>query len=227
MNKDIRSFFDYLNEKCNYIVLRNWDNIFNGDLYSEGHEDIDILCDSLEKFVALTKAERIHQERNRDNFIVSLEATKIRIDVRWVGDGYYPKEMERAMLQRRVFDYQGIFIPERKDFYFSLAYHAFIQKPQLSVEYERRLNSLRDSVSDVADSLSYSVLLEELRNYMISNSWKVEYPNDPGVFLNPRVMKLFPVEANLFRVANRSLFIIKRTVSSSFGRLLRRIKSDF
>lgn len=209
MNKEIKAFFDYLNENCTYIVLRNWDNLFENDIYTKGHEDIDILCDDLNKFVSLTNGHRIHQENSRDNFIVFWNTIKVRIDVRWVGDGYYPEEMERAMLVNRVQNQQGLYIPNCMDYYYSLLYHALVQKPILSEEYITKLNSFKKNELDPIREQPELKLLEELRDFLMVNRWQVEYPHDPGVYLNKRVMKLLPVGNDYLRRIKRDIFHIK------------------
>lgn len=210
MNNEIRNLFDYLNDNCSYIVLRNWENLFEKDIYTDGHEDIDILCEDREEFVSLIKAHRIHPENTRDNYIIQWNNIKVRVDVRWVGDGYYPSEMERVMLINRVRNQQGIFIPSRNDFYYSLLYHALVQKPFLSEEYMVRLMSIRQDKYDANREQIEPKLLEELRNYLIVNSLSIEYPNDPGVYLNKRVMKRMPVMNNHLRIINRFCFHSKR-----------------
>ncbi len=46
MQSELKELFGKLNQNCNYLVLRNWDNIFDNNLniYGNGHEDIDILA---------------------------------------------------------------------------------------------------------------------------------------------------------------------------------------
>jgi hypothetical protein len=223
MNNEIRNLFDYLNDNCSYIVLRNWENLFEKDIYSNGHEDIDILCENLEEFVSLTNAHRIHQENSRDNFIILWNTIKVRVDVRWVGDGYYPTEMERTMLTNRVQNQQGIFIPGKIDFYYSLSYHALVQKPLLSDEYIIKLNSLRQNKFEVIREQVELNLLEELRNYLIANSWQVEYPNDPGVYLNKRVLNQLPVSNNYIRIVKRDIFHVKRVLMGYIRRIFVRL----
>lgn len=220
MSNELRTLFDYLNANCKYIVLRNWDNLFEGVIYSKGHEDIDILCECLEQFISLTKAKRVHSERNRDNFIVTWKSTDIRFDVRWVGDGYYPKELEKIMLENRVFDQRGIFIPNPKDHYYSLAYHALIQKPKLSDEYKQRLCFLRQGFQEASITNVETVIKEDLEVYLASNRWQVDYPNDPGVFLNRRVMNQLPVKSHFIRRIRRALFLTKRTLIGYFKRFM-------
>ena len=52
---NIRELFDFLNDNCEYLVLRNWDELFNESIYSNGHEDIDVLCRDIKVFKSLTK----------------------------------------------------------------------------------------------------------------------------------------------------------------------------
>lgn len=223
MNKSIRDLFDYLNNNCTYLILRNWDSLDNENIYSDGHEDIDILCSSLKEFVNLTKPLRVHPESSRDNYFVSWNGDRIRFDVRWVGDGYYPKEMERLMLEHRVLNNQGFYVPNGKDHYYSLAYHALIQKTELSDEYKRRLSDICRALFNKDKDLTGAAILEDVRNYLLVNNWKVEYPSDPGVFLNKAIMKELPVRCSIFRCINRATFVAKQSFQSNWRRFLGKV----
>lgn len=223
MNREVKFFLDYLNDRCTYIVLRNWDNLAEDGVYENGHEDIDILCENLDQFVSLTKAERIHPEENRDNFIVPCGAIKIRIDARWVGDGYFPMEMEKTMLENRVYDQRGFYIPSQIDNYYSLSYHALIQKPLLSNEYKKRISKLRQPLFGTGIPLTEAIILNDLRTYLNTNHWEVEYPNDPGVYLNQKIVRQLPLNNNLSRIVYRLFFMVKRTLLSFFRRFLSKL----
>lgn len=212
----VKSLFNYLNDNCKYLVLRNWDNIFMDSINTDGHEDIDIMCYSLSDFVSLTGATRIHNEKTRDNFVVHWDGDLIRFDVRWVGDGYYPKLMEIEMLNNRVLNNQNIYVPVQKDYYYSLLYHALIQKPYLSEEYKNKLNLLRKQFGDNDVSLSENDLIQSLQLFIKDNNMRIVLPRDPGVFLNKRVMSGFPVEINLYRCLNRQILGVKQYLSYIF-----------
>lgn len=220
MKDNLREFFDYLNDNISYIILRNWEGVFDEGIYGVGHEDIDILCNDLNRFISLTGATRVHQEHNRDNFVVQIGSMKVRFDVRWVGDGYYPSTMEENLLNRRVFSSQSIFIPNEEDYYYSLAYHALIQKPSLSNEYLTKINEVRNHCMGISTYCSESEVLHDLRQYLQSNNWDVEYPCDPGVYINHYNLRNLPVNKKYFRLLNRFILLKKQIFLHYYHRVL-------
>lgn len=202
----IKDLFQLLNSRCCYLVLRNWDNIFDENIYGNSHEDIDILCDDLDSFVQLTNAKRIHQRTDRDNFIVEVGELKVRFDVRYVGDDYYPTEWQKIMLQRRK--QQGdLYVMSEEDYYYSLAYHALLQKPNLSLEYKEKLSSLfREDLSD-------EKLLTTLKAFLRENRFVIGVPKDPGVYVNWRLVNKIGYKSDFKRLINRMSFRLFSTVS--------------
>lgn len=213
-------FFDLLNKNCCYLVLRNWDNLLDDSIYGKGHEDIDILCDSLESFIKLTKANRVHKENKRDNYIVTFGNSVIRIDARWVGDGYYPIEMEKRLLADRRVNKQNIFIPNEEGYYYSLLYHALVQKRELSDEYSFKLNDVRKKILNTSINGCYDDFLNDLGAYLRANGLAVEYPRDPGVVINEKVIKSLPVNKRFLRALLRDLFVLKQRVLYYYKRVL-------
>ena len=213
-------FFDFLHTNCCYLVLRNWDNLLDDSIYGKGHEDIDILCDSLESFIKLTKANRVHKENKRDNYIVTFGNSVIRIDARWVGDGYYPIEMEKRLLADRRVNKQNIFIPNEEDYYYSLLYHALVQKRELSDEYSAKLNDVRKKILNTSINGCYDDYLKDLGAYLRENGLAVEYPRDPGVVINEKVIKSLPVNKRFPRALLRDLFVLKQRVLYYYKRVL-------
>ena len=69
-----------------------------------------------------------------------------------------------------------VFINNKQDYYYSLVYHAILQKKELSFDYLYRLN-------DMAKSLSIKAFDEKIRiisliEFMQSNHYAFTYPYD-------------------------------------------------
>lgn len=184
MGGELRQIFDKLNDGCPYIVLRNWENVLNDEAYINTEEDIDILCQNKEYVINLLGASRIHKNKKRDNFYVPVGSKRVRLDIRWIGDGYYPQNWEIKMLENRQMSNDGFYIPNSEDHLFSLLYHALLQKPHLSEKYYRITNGLYHNFKQGHD-MSEQELLSLLYRYLQSNSYKLTIPHDPGVLLNP------------------------------------------
>lgn len=226
MNNFLKDFFEYLNRNCTYLVLRNWDNLLDETMYGAGHEDIDILCSDIKEFITLTGAKRVHKERCRDNYIVSFGERQVRFDVRWVGDGYYPADWEAQMLERRVLNDQFIYVMELEDYFFSLLYHALLQKPSLSSEYLQKLNKTYNLLFESSGELGEKELLELLNDYLSRNGYCFEVTRDPGVFVNKTNVRHLPKKNNIYRLCNNELFRLKHILIGYYSRFVRRVKKS-
>lgn len=219
----IRDFFDYLNVNCDYLVLRNWDDIFDEGIYGSGHEDIDILCRDLQSFIDLTGAKRIHNSSYRDNFVVSIGNLKVRFDVRHVGDGYYPAMWEAKMLDNKVETEQHIYIMNTEDYVYSLSYHALIQKPSLSQEYIKKvLDAFHILEGHDIEMKDYDIL-KMLQSYCARNNYVLEIPNDPGVYLNKKNMANFVTVQDLSRSRRRAKLRVTQTFNYYVSRIISKI----
>jgi hypothetical protein len=216
----LKFFFSLLNNNCEYLVLRNWDDIFDETIYGKEHEDIDVLCRSVDEFKRLSNARRIHKSKYRDNFLVNIGGHDVRFDVRHVGDGYYPREWEDMMLKRRVLTDKGFYIMSQEDYAYSLTYHALLQKPELSKEYQAKIsNAFHQLNSNIAYS-TFSKLLEALLSYCQRNNYNIEIPSDPGVFINKKNFSDFKRSFNLGRLLRRKALHIRQLTEYYSRRLL-------
>lgn len=209
-NRDIRDLFNLLNKNCIYVVLRNWDDVFDESIYGTTHEDIDILCDDLEKFIKITGAYRVHKNKYRDNFIVPCGNLSIRFDVRWLGDGYYPKEMEEAILHKRLLNESDMYTPCPEDYFFSLAYHALLQKNKLSEEYLLKLNNIYSKITNDITVHEEGAFLKMLKDYLEEHKFRVTTPSDPAVYLNWANIHKLPYNNSFYREIRRYLYRFER-----------------
>ena len=210
MEGTLKDLFDTLNDRLDYVILRNWDDLFKKNVYELGHSDIDILCDNRLSFIELTGAKRIHKEKNRDNYIVPTECGDIRFDIRWIGDGYYPALWERQMLSRRVINEDMVYVLQPADHFYSLTYHALLQKKELSEDYFLKLTRLHDELCDESCSVEKQTLFLELREYLTKNKYKAEIPSDPGVYINYELFSAVPHSKGFLRTISRGCFNCKK-----------------
>lgn len=201
----IKQLFDCLNKNLDYLVLRNWDDLFEEKIYGDGHEDIDILCRDLESFFKLTGATPVFDSKYRNNYIVHIGTLKVRFDVRFVGDGYYPQKWEDDMLRKRKLNDVGIYIPSDEDYFYSLAYHALLQKPFFSEEYQKKVVEAYNVATHQEKMLDTKEIREMLIVFCNNNNYKVEIPSDPGVFLNSDNLKFFDFKNNFKRLTRKKL----------------------
>lgn len=206
----MRSLFELLNNECNYLILRNWDDLFNNVLYGNGHEDIDILCDNLSSFIKLTKAQRIHSNETRDNFIVCWGDKRIRFDVRWVGDGYYPAEWADSMLKKKMCNEMGVFVPCQEDYCYSLMYHALFQKKSFSSEYLKKIQQSYGTFNEKVRLRDEKEVLKLLIAYLNCHSYKYVIPSDPAVYINWKYVIKSPHLFKISALIKHVLYKIKK-----------------
>ena len=173
----VDELFNSLNEqRVGYIILRNFEEIENGLLFSSTHPDIDFLVSNRKKFSNIIGAEPRFIKDDGIHYKLSISNTEVIIDVRSVGDGYYDPRWEKSMLRNRVLHDGGYYIPSKKDYYYSLVYHAILQKKGLSCEYLNRLTQMAGILGIKANSERDH--LNILESFMKDNGYFYTYPYD-------------------------------------------------
>ncbi len=214
---NLDEFFDYINNKLEYVILRNWEEYsFTNLLNSE--DDIDILCRNKTNFINTVGAVPLHHAHKRGNYYINIGSHKIRIDIRYVGDGYYCREWEEKILKNRILDVKGFYIPNPDDYMFSLLYHALVQKPKLSFFYYKKLNIMFGGIKR-----NEAELLHVLKVYMDNNHFYVDYPLDIAVFLNMTNIcngKL-KINRNLKKELFSEIFRVYNRISRLFAKIIR------
>lgn len=173
---DIRQVFNLLNASgVDYLVLRNYEMMLSPELYVGDHADIDLLCDDSRKIVQVlgassTKDDGIH-------YFLNIRGQNVSFDLRQVGDGYYCEQWERDLLTRKKFTH-CFYVMSDEDYFYTLIYHAVLQKRKLSEEYKYRLLEMasRNGVSnEIKDEKGFICLLE---NYMKKKGYRFVYSHD-------------------------------------------------
>lgn len=179
----IDDFFVLLNGAgINYLVLRNHENLHDPEIYVDGHADIDLLCDSPQSIVELTGALPIVPSQSRTNddgihYRIYVHNKPVQLDLRHVGDGYYCTKWENDLLERKV-EKNGFYVMNDEDYFYTLAYHAIIQKRSLSHEYLNRLSHMAEGLSLQVDHYDQSSFLHLLQEYMSSHGYRFTYTQD-------------------------------------------------
>ena len=136
-----------------YVVLRNWDNL--PDSVELGvHSDLDLLVYDWEHFFEVFPMITEEYGLPRVRCKLEMEVGTIYMDVRHVGDGYYPKDFQKAILQTREFHENGFYTPNAIHHAVALAYHVVHHK-NMNV-YQRYLGDA--SVEDLLDALKQNTV---------------------------------------------------------------------
>ncbi|MEQ9463127.1 MAG: hypothetical protein RJQ10_05670 [Haliea sp.] len=179
----------YLNRTCRWLVLRNFENL--PDSLTE-ENDLDVLTDDMELFSAI--AGLVPRSGGLGHYTASISGEQISIDVRCLGDGYYPTLWEVDLLETRTWCDNAIPKPEPVHHFFSLLYHARLQKPSMSDRYVTVLTDLALQIR--FDDVAEETLRDDVRSasilsgFMKSRLYPVTRPVDYGVFWNRRFQRL-------------------------------------
>ncbi len=126
--------FSVLNDGCNYVVLRNFTDLFNQPI-SEEHSDIDLLVESYDDARRLLDATEVFAEKFRVQNKVAIDGLRLSFDLRYVGDGYLDGGWQKNILRNRVLANNGFYVPCDEDFFYSLIYHAVVNKNRIASNY--------------------------------------------------------------------------------------------
>lgn len=161
-------------EKCEYVILRNWEE-FPEALTLNGHEDIDLLCSDVEQTIQAMKAVPIR--KSNVHFAVTIGQRTISVDIRHIGDGYYDKDWETDMLFKRQKFKDLCYVLDSENYFFSLLYHALIQKPFIKEDYIERLTKFRGGI----ERKEFENILNE---FLRRKDYRATNTEDVQVFLN-------------------------------------------
>ena len=138
--KTIDEIFTSLNNAgCNYIVMRNFECFESGDVFVDGHDDIDLLCDDIRTVRKILDVRRRFKFPTVNSYCIKYNELIVHVDIRYVGDGYYDRKWQEDMLNKKCLINQNIYVPDFEDYFYSLIYHAIYQKKVLSDEYLNKL----------------------------------------------------------------------------------------
>ena len=113
--------FTTLNNHCNWSIIRNFEGL-NDDYHFQKEEDIDIICDNMNLFIAISNANKREEDLGHSSYSINIKDQKVFFDIREVGDKYFDPVWTINMLNNKT--YKG-FIPvlSDEDYFFSLLYH--------------------------------------------------------------------------------------------------------
>lgn len=180
--KSIEELFYVLNNAIDYVILRNHEPIPN-DYTVEGHGDIDFLVENKNYASYLTSARPAFKLESRVYHYIKIGDKEIPVDFRSVGDNYYDKIWELEILKNRVLSKNLFYVPSLLDQYFSLLYHAYIQKVAVKSDYYGKLsyyaglNGLKYN-KDIASAVS------QLDEFLYEKGYEYVRPNDHSVIFN-------------------------------------------
>lgn len=182
----------------NYVIMRNYSNLLSEELYISGHPDIDILCENSAELAETINAKQ-YKKDDITHYYIFIKNKVVSLDLRYVGDGYYPTNWQLNILQSKELHHDGFYVMNKLNYLYSLTYHAVIQKRAISKEYIDFLLKLSDEIGVKVDtSNQIKSLIENLEEYMINNNYNYTYTKDKTVVLNRKYISSHLIEKNIF-----------------------------
>ena len=136
-----------------YVVLRNWDGL-PYDVKLGEHSDLDLLVYDFNHFFEIFPEARLEHPAPRVRTKIPIADTYIYVDVRSIGDDYYPIDFQKAILNTREYNDSGFYTPDPIHHRIALAYHAVHHKNAIAKEYRAWLGDVK--VIDLLESLKKS-----------------------------------------------------------------------
>lgn len=166
----------------NYLVLRNYENMLSPKLFVGSHADVDLLCEKSKDIVKILNAiptRKDYDEILGDGIHYSLIIgdERVSFDLRQVGDGYYCDKWEKDLLRRKK-RHNCFYVMDDEDYFYTLIYHAILQKRHFSNEYKLRLSQMADSLQIQMNRYDEGCFISVLENYMRLNDYRFVYSND-------------------------------------------------
>lgn len=184
----VTEMFYALNNCINYAILRNYESLPD-EIYQNEHNDIDIICDSLEDAVYILNAKPVFEENYRVHYKTYVEDKVANFDLRHIGDNYYFIEMEKEILKNRVFNDKGFYTLNTSDYFYSLLYHALIHKEVFKDDYKIKLANMNIEQTDINTTIEEYAMI--LKKWMLSKEYIIVEPEDKTVMLNPKNVEFF------------------------------------
>ena len=178
----IQQLFYVLNNTIKYCVLRNYECLPH-EYTVEGHGDIDLLVEDKNYMAYLTLAKPLFTEPYRVYHTIRISDQDIPFDFRYIGDNYYDAPWEEHILDFRHLEKDLFYIPSLEDLFYSLLYHAYVQKHVVRHDYLPKLKSLGNKMG-----IGFLPNLENVFNlldgFMEKNEYEYIRPDDVSVVYN-------------------------------------------
>lgn len=191
-----QELFAILNYTTNYLVLRGFEKLPD----ENPDKDLDVLTDNYQRFASALGAFQPAHQMYKGNIKVNNE--NISLDIRYIGDKYYDTAWAKEMLQTKVIR-NKVFVPRNDHYFFSLLFHAKVQKSKVKEKYVGIFEELAENLNFVwfkSEKLSDDKAMGEILNgYFRTHYYFYEDPIDRAVYKNENVIKHIQSNRSLTR----------------------------
>ena len=180
--ESLEQLFYVLNNTLNYCVLRNFEGI--PEQYTlKGHDDIDLLVDHRKYTIRLTNAKQVFPQSYRVYHNILIKGIETAFDFRFVCDDYYDEKWEKEILSKRILRKNMFYTPDTLNCFYSLLYHAYIQKPYVKEDYHPKLEKYASEIGAVYDKNTINAM-GLLKMFLSQNCYRLKAAKDKSVYFN-------------------------------------------
>lgn len=191
-----------------YLILRNYENLLDDNIYVGGHEDIDFLCADYAEIVEILGAISNRKKADGTHYHIFVNGNRVNLDLRSVGDGYYCEKWQKEMLLNRRL-YKTFYVMSERDYYYSLIHHAILQKKVFTEEYHDRLKKMAENLGIFLCNHDSESFINNLQDYMLQNDYVFEYTIDPSIPLQYHLVNKSLIKSDKKRLRTRRVFLVK------------------
>src|SRR5690606_17042251 len=140
----------------------------------------------------IINGKKTYKKNYRVQYLVKVNRKNVYFDLRYIGDNYYDYKWQQNILYNKI-KYKDFYVPNDKNHFYSLMYHAFIHKPDLSEDYILRLIKMSSEIGfnySKKSFVEYKVL-DDMNNFMSIHAYDYVEPFDLSVFFNELVIRKF------------------------------------
>ena len=219
----VKEMFYVLNNCTSYAIMRNYESLPE-EIYNNEHNDIDIICESQEEAISVLNAEKVHEEDYRVQYKVKVEGKIANFDIRYVGDNYYYYKIEKEMIKNRILNEKGFYTVSNEDYFYTLLYHAILNKPEYSEDYQTKLAGMNTIHGDRIKNLDYAIKV--LNDWLIEKGYAIVKPVDRTVLFRNEVLEKFDEVLGIreIRIEEKMEYLEKEREDIE---LLKKAKQDF
>lgn len=205
----IVEIFKILNQNnIDYLILRNFENLLDDRIYVGGHEDIDFLVADSKEVIKALGAISNRKYEDFTHYHIYVGGNRVNLDLRSVGDGYYCENWQKEMLQNKK-QKECFYIMSDEDYFYSLIYHAIIQKKKFSEEYQQRLTLMGKALGLRIETNTQECFILCLEEFMVHKEYKYSYTEDPSIPLRFNLVKKKLIQKDFRRQFRRIIFFIQ------------------
>lgn len=198
------AMFAVLNCATKYVLLRNFETV----AVISSLDDLDFLTNKYQRLASVIGLKQNATKPYKGT--VAIENINIPVDIRFVGDNYYCSAWAGTILRNKIIS-NGIYIPAKDDYFFTLLYHVAVHKQTIDSQYKIKLNALAKELK--LYWFSEEIFQEQqkvatvLHGYMTTNGYFYERPIDAEVYENKNVTSQLPKRSYLVASKNLKLKI--------------------